>query len=73
MMIFRRLVGLILVLWTVLIFYVTVADPIPDLEAMLFAVVVPWLAWAFVVLLIVRRELPLGAGRFFLRMLGIDH
>jgi hypothetical protein len=32
-----------------------------------------WLAWALVVLLMVRRELPLGTGRFVLRMLGIDH
>lgn len=77
-MIFRRIVGWLLLLLTVVTYiavgtsadysrgYASIAN-----DLYLFAGL--WLAWALVVLFMVRRELPLGTGRFVLRLLGIDH
>lgn len=76
-MIFRRIVGLLLLLLTVVTYIATGTmndvqlefwSPWPDVY--LFTGL--WLAWALIVLFMVRRDLPLGTGRFVLRMLGID-
>jgi hypothetical protein len=76
-MIFRRLFGWLLVVLTATQYaYVGTADLEFYPSAMAdtaYLAVGAWLAWALVVLLMVRRELPLGTGRFVLRMLGIDH
>jgi hypothetical protein len=74
-MIFRRIVGWLLLLLTAIAYVVIGTSEDYALDPFLVAADVYflgglWLAWALVVLFLVRGELPLGTGR--LRMLGID-
>ena len=76
-MIFRRIVGGLLLAATVSVylFIGTMSDvqrefysPFADLYVLSGL----WAVWSLIVLFMVRDSLPLGVGRFVLRMFGID-